>query len=611
MKDQSIRLEEIWGEGDDFRCDIKIAPLQLSTAPWDLEKLDQSGHFHHRKEVVHVYANSPAKVIEHTELFEEAKVHAENSILRLPTEAAKARQFRLQCNQVFISGQAGMGKTTLSKELIRQMLPPICLYNAKFIFYIKFRDLCYEKESDLLDFLTMYDSDVSSEYRQKLIKYLENCPDVYVVMDGLDEADIKLELNHPKCNSTFNTKPATFIKNLLSGNVFPHSKKIVTSRPRQLAHLSNIFLPSSFLVVNLLGLNDEGQQQICHDVCQDNLVLENEILAFIKSRPDLESFCYVPINAITTMRIFKETNRNEWNNLNSLTSILVSTLKNWFLHLQKLAKFQAKKIAEMAYEGFCNNKYHFDRWSLENAGIDIQNLKTFMTNVKFHFLDGSMLYLYFAHLVWLEFFVALKLVIYTDNDAFEKANVISRLCDDKYDMVTRFLFGLNNEKLLRTLLNIGIEADGVNSQADRQKCKENLKSLVFEKLSNFDGRCSNLVLVLPILGWIHEMRDDVFTEQASDFLGNTFSVGNGSPNQENQLLPTDVPCLNYILRCHKTSLVNEMQDHSEINQPETLALEVNNPVFAGNSFQYFMKELIKTTKINSNIKVSTAQEISY
>ena len=150
-------------------------------------------------------------------------------------------------------------------------------------------------------------------------------------MDGLDEATIDPKAKQPKCNALSVTTAAVFIKNILSGNIFPHAKNLVTSRPRQLAHLSAVVNKSNF-VVNILGLNDDGQKNICGDLCgNDNIDRRDKILEYIHSRPDLKSYCYVPINCILIMMSFNEMNVDEWRNVNSLSSLLITALEEWFI----------------------------------------------------------------------------------------------------------------------------------------------------------------------------------------------------------------------------------------------------------------------------------------
>ena len=350
MTYQTTGLHQLCGEEDGFRGDIEIAPLQLSTKPREFEKLNETRSFHRRKEILDIFTKSQSKIISYPQLFAEAERDAQNKAVNCLTKEAASKLIQRHSNQVFISGEPGIGKSTFCQQLVEEMLHPVIkLYETDFVFYVRFRDLNYVNEMDFLEFLTMHDPfflDLAVQDRIKLLKHFATCKNVSIVMDGLDEADIKPLASRSECHFSAKATAATFIKNLFFGDLFPFAKKIITSRPRQLAELSNNILPQFFFVVNLVGLNEEGQRKICNSICKKPTE-SVKILEYLNSHPDLKSYCYVPVNAIVTMRILKETGEDEWKQLDSLTSILVTALNVWFLH--KLDHFQAKEIAEMAY----------------------------------------------------------------------------------------------------------------------------------------------------------------------------------------------------------------------------------------------------------------------
>jgi len=204
------------------------------------------------------------------------------------------------------------------------------LYQAEFVFYIRFRDVDYEKNLDLLEFLTTsapFVSTIAPEERKNIVQYLEDCDNVCIMMDGLDEANLNLRTKQDKCYVTSRATPETFILNLLSGHLLPKAKKLITSRPRKRLDLPDEC--SSCLYLDLLGLNDEGQRQICSDLCRDDPVRRNKILDHINSRPDLKSLCYVPITCILIMVSFYNTDSSK-SNMVTLTAILSMHWKSGF-----------------------------------------------------------------------------------------------------------------------------------------------------------------------------------------------------------------------------------------------------------------------------------------
>ena len=179
--------------------------------------------------------------------------------------------------------------------------------------------------------------------------------------------------------------------------------------------------------------------------------------------------------------------------------------------------------------------------------------------------------------MWQELFVAFKLILFTDeeklNDIIPNLNVV------KYEMVLKFLFGLCNEDTQTELLG-QVEAKDLNLPTDHKKCKELLRNFAIQKIRESGDR--NFESLIEVFVWIHKMRDDGFTVQAANCLDKEFFVSSC------QILPTDVPCLNYMLRHRSTPMT----------------LYVVDPKFVGYSFEHFIKELKVTLKINSKIKVS-------
>ena len=587
LKDNlAMQALKICGEKDDIRRNkINIAPLQISTRARDMEQLDRSGHFHYRKDVVRVYSEETSDVIPHEQIFEVAKQFAVQGAEECSNKEAKGEHILRYGNVVLISGQAGIGKSTLSKLLVKKMLDPnVRLYQTEFVFFIRFRDLDYQRNYDLLEFLTNFApfiSSISSEDRTKIIQHLEASDNVCIVMDGLDEADIDLKMNYPNINADSHTTAATFMHHLLSGRLLGKAKKLVTSRPRQLMQLPREY--SSNLYLNLLGLNDKGRLQICSDLCRDDPAERDRILGRINSRPDLKSLCYVPITCITVMMSFYSTNSLK-RNLDTLTAILVYALENWYLEKLK-GKFQIKQISVLAYKGFLENRFYFREHHLKIEGINFENTTAFLfNNIKFELLQGKAV-TYFAHLMWQEFFVAVKLRLYSNKEEFQK--IVPHLASDKFEMVARFLFGLCNKQTLDELLDC-VEDEELNTKADRDECEEILKKLVIEKLQRHrDAAIKQFQTdpyyqsIVPVMGWLREMGNDNFTKQAAGWLRKEIVI-------RGEILPGDIPSVNYNLRYLETGM----------------ALKVLNPNFVGSCSNYFFKELHKSLDKNPNIQVS-------
>ena len=172
-RDLATQALEICSIRDRVRGDrINIALLQISTRTQSMEQLDQYGHFHYRKDIVRVYSEKPSGVISYEQIFRVAKWKAVQSAEGCGDEKAKAEhilKYGKCCTNFWPS--LGSEKSTLSKLLVEKMLDPNDpLYQAEFVFFVRFRDINYQQNFDLLEFLTYYSpfiSSITSEDRNK------------------------------------------------------------------------------------------------------------------------------------------------------------------------------------------------------------------------------------------------------------------------------------------------------------------------------------------------------------------------------------------------------------------------------------------------------------
>ena len=599
---------EICGEDDHFRGDkIEIAPLEISTELPSIEEAQFSGHVRTRDDIAKHFLKEPCGNVSYDELFDIAIRHAGKSAAKCFTSEAKEKHKQRYGNIAFIAGQAGIGKSTLSKRLVEELWDSnsslFRVSKPDLIFFVRFRDVDYTSKIDLLQFLSPFITDISNNIdRKNVLKKLENSDGVYIIMDGLDEAAIDPNMNKPECfNIDSVTTAEIFIQNLIAGNILPRSKKLVTSRPRQFAQLPKEFKPN--VMFNIQGLSEAALVQICENICDKNVTRRDEILGYLESHPDLKSYCYTPVICIMVMESLdkryqakksnedqpSEIDPSDETSIDTLSAIFVFVLTGWLIEkLERFNlkhKFQIKEISKLAYEGFLVGQFYFEEFDLEEAGVDFQNSTTFL-NTRIPILKGTKV-TYFSHLMWQEFFVAVMMRLYMSEEEFKL--ILSKLENDKYEVISRFLFGLCNDKTLYRPLNHA-KAKELNTKLDRRNCKDMLKQFVLDKLKEFEsiGKDASFddgsyyFSILPKLFWVHEMQDDHFAKQAAAFLKENFSIVNSN------ILPCDIPCINYILRA-RGSLLN---------------LKVEPAGFIGKCSNYFYEELHKTLTQNPNIKVS-------
>ena len=581
---------EICGEDRLLGWSIEIAELQITKEKSDLEEVQLSGLGHRRTDIARFY--DPYKTFDQIDpkrLFEEVKYHVENVSFKGNTHEAEEMFLRRYGNLAVIAGKPGSGKSTLAKLLLREMWE-FSLFHPDIVFFIQFQHVRYGTETDLLLFLDPTANVVFSKQteRMEILKKIENYDNVYIIMDGLDQARIDFKIQqHLSAYSI--SKPAYFVQNLIAGNILPHSKKLITSRPYTVIQLPYAFQPK--LLFSLQGLDDVGLRQICRNICNGDTAVCNIILGFLKTQPDLKSYCHTPLACITAMEMLYKVYESSEKSKNismpfRMTPFFISLLE---LLTEKIkGKFHLKSVSSLAFDKLDIGQFWLEPHEVYEAGIDFNTISTFLNTVK-----GTK-QMHFVHITWQEFLIAVKLRLYTTpkeltaKEDYER-DILRKLESKQFQTATKFLFGLCNDQVLGNLLSC-IDLEGCNSVMERQDCKDVLKKFVIQKfyevkmMVNFQDPSYDLYFynILPKLKWLFEMQDDQFTKQAASSLKDKLEIIRAPID------PTDIASVNYVLR----------------KREDKLTLIIQTPLFKGNWLQCFVKELHATLTQNTSIQVS-------
>jgi len=540
---------------------IDIVPLQLSMHSRNLDSADNLGHCYRRKEILKMYNQTPEGDVSYCQLFLSAKDEAvKQSKIYCSNNEAKEKYITVYGNRVGITGQAGIGKTTLTKVIAKEMLNE-GLFGVDFIFYLKCCDIDCKKTSNLLDFLINSASEFTKHESKLILKLLNDSQKVGIILDGFDEVAFteNLTLLGEQCCSINDIKNAeTFIKNLLSGNILPNAKVLVTSRPQQLLQLHEDCKPK--FIVEIAGLDKDGQRQICHDICNGKEQQERIMLDYLHAYPNLQAYCYVPINCILVMlAVFLSIQKGGKFIADSITSIFVATLY-LFINRDYLrgTEFQLKNICFLAFRGFMQNKIIFTKEDLEEANITTETATTFFTTSNYRFKEGILegfetSRIYFSHLMLQEFFVALYLFLFGDKKELQMC--VEKLTKNKYELVSKFLFGLCNSTTLDYLQTL--VPSNIIDLASIEAKKRQLKDFVVEQLTNDSNQLmcdqNSNSLFVQISAWVYEMRDKEFSERVAYFLRNR-EIRIGS------MIPSDIPAFHYMI-----GFMNSVQQSNSSN----------------------------------------------
>ena len=535
---------------------IEYVPHQI-THYQEIITTPDSGHLYTRKEIQTLYKKHAMGDILPENFFEKCQEFARKSIGYKNALNYEARKSYLNKhgNVVGVIGQAGVGKTTFSKILLNRILDKKKkLYDADYIFYVRLRDFQNQNKINLLNFLLKTitpDLVKTIHFPENFLGHLLNSNSVVIILDGFDEIDFT-QLND-QSYSYFSmhgeNSPQYFTLGLISGEILPNAKKVITSRPRQLLDLCSKLKP--IFLVSILGIDHQGQKQICENICKNDDQTQ-AVWDYIQHQSELNSHCYVPIMAIlifhTIYQILKS-HKSDQQTPKSITQILAYNLY-LFIHTDHVHKNDSNhvcnrhhtniklkslsKLSKLAYEGIVNKKLYF-------SDEDIQDLKendisTFFTT--FYANDTSEVVSlvqtitkklsYFSHLIWQEFFAAIHMIFNLKPKDFKATCSNSDQIDlssRQFEVVTKFLFGLCNEHTVKILKCIDDRYFFLPIQHTKF-LKEHLHSR--SKNMNTFSDTKQIFLVASSL---YELKDENLTREFSTLLPSILEIrGDVFPN---------------------------------------------------------------------------------
>ena len=537
---------------------INAVPLQMTRN--EVKSLDEVDNFHHREEVPQTFSKEPTGDISIDNMFDKAKQDAQDLT---PHNQDLTKEERDQLgNLIALIGQAGIGKSTLTKSILNKILEKD-LFGIKYPFHLQFRDLDYMQDTNLLSFLaqTLPLPWINNpERRDAVLTALSMRNDIILIMDGFDEAIIDASTTSiPTTNLYATARPEVFIKSILRGTIFGNAKKIITSRPRQLLELPEEIRPT--YILNILGLKAEEQHQICKDVCDEDA---DQVFHHIQQQPSIATYCYVPCNCILVMHAIHhmknlQTKKNCRISMpETITDVFATVLCLFVIspHVRNTRSgILLQKLAHLAWEGFKIRKFTFSETNLQKAHISEAELNLFLVTSfipnTMTFVGGSTKTFYFSHLLIQEFFAAIYLFYFTSLEDFKElvtgkmfgsirfSKPKFRLTDGDWEIVTKFLFGICNKETRARLSDTFYELESSESAKVNILCKFALDNLP----NQFISENSYFQKSIPVCNWVHEMHDDDFATKIARRLKKKIII-NG------KVLPSDVASLNYVL-CHR------------------------------------------------------------
>ncbi|XP_059508766.1 nucleotide-binding oligomerization domain-containing protein 1 isoform X2 [Stegostoma tigrinum] len=205
---------------------------------------------------------------------------------------------------VFVTGDAGVGKTILLQRLQNLWSKGELCADVKFFFKFRCRMFNSFREEDkfsLRDLLFKYNCYPDKD-ADEIFSYIRQHPDsVLFTLDGFDEISVDCDLSDiPDVSSPFDpTHPLTLLMNLLRGKLLKGSKKLLTARTG-----TNLPLRMVRKRVTLKGFTKDNLLQYLKKFFK-NQPHQTLVLTQLEANPHLCSLCSVPLFCWIIFKCYK------------------------------------------------------------------------------------------------------------------------------------------------------------------------------------------------------------------------------------------------------------------------------------------------------------------
>ena len=181
-------------------------------------------------------------------------------------------------NSILIEGHAGIGKTTLVKQICIQWAEGKLLTSDKLVLLLLLRDPNVQKitnEHQLIEHFTKSTSKV-----EQLYSYLEDNhgADITLIIDGFDELSTQLRYR-------------SFFRELIEKRCLPKARIVVTSRPSASACLHQVVDKR----IEILGFEQSSKNQYVIEALQDHHSKVEKLQRHFQQYPNIDAICYIPL----------------------------------------------------------------------------------------------------------------------------------------------------------------------------------------------------------------------------------------------------------------------------------------------------------------------------
>ena len=352
---------------------------------------------------------------------------------------------RAQSKVHVIYGHAGIGKTSLLKQVCRSLAEGEAGSDYELVLYFPLRDKLVSQAKTLKELLSYYDSeDDDLDHCTQSLKGSKG-RNVLFMFDGADEVRELLELEN---TSAF--------RKILHGDILPVASVIVTSRPGGIPSLQEL-VPEFY---EIRGFDKESIESYISEYFKDDPEEGVKMLEELRSRADLIGGAHIPVNLFIFCSIYRDggfpatiTLCYEYFTCHvmSRNSPTASHFESSFQSLSSNEQKWLNALGKLAYEGLKKTPqvFVFERKDICPVFSDFLTTdksmdETFFRGLLHHnssmrgFLENSTYN--FSHTTNQEFFAAFFVSKLPEEEQF--TFLVKNFTNPKYSMVVRFYSGL-------------------------------------------------------------------------------------------------------------------------------------------------------------------------
>ena len=337
-------------------------------------------------------------------------------------------------------GPPGVGKTTLSKRLVKNQVYELSLR-------LNFASINYSNNLTLQELLLnkqFVKFGFSAMKCQKVFSWIiENQSEFLLVIDGLDQAQFNIVREPPDETHDARLSISTIIACLFKKIFLPNVRIIVTSRPHAVLDLHHSQRPGA--VYQLEGLSDGDTDILLQFLSGDRYGQFSSNMK--KLGPELKSLCACPL--LLHMFVLSQLAPSEtFGEAKTMTRIFATVLEN--LQLSKHVRTDLHeihvKVARLAYKTFINNQILITWKQVTDEGLTKEEIQDLIITVPgregiaFRVLDANKL-LYFSHQMFHEFYCAWHICNNLSNEGCRQFLQSTRR-NDNFIVVKKFFYGL-------------------------------------------------------------------------------------------------------------------------------------------------------------------------